>query len=501
MSRSSNVVTLPSNRSVMDYLSQVKADARSGRFILLEKEIPLHGYATFTGLQLMIGKEPMFTECTVSFTNQRLLMTRKLSPSSNGEIVGWALDRQFIHAIKDCAGGLFKSSKRVRLVIKDPRLKHPTEEDYFELQFPEEDFFELKRSFLNVLKIVELCQACDEDRLEDFQILLQSNPTLVNIPIDSRRNTLFIMACARNKAAFARYLLQFRDIDINKTTTVQVMRDGKLSLEIYGALYYACINNMEEVVHDLLLIPTVDLNILYTDEYTALQYALRKDIECQLAFASNPNSKRISYAKVVSMLMSSRKATWKIGENKIFAIPEKWILNATSDTQKAILLCSRVNELPADLKQKLATSIQEKQRKTQSYNGKIARTSSSSTIATEDIESSSKICNIDSFHIIDSNIVNPTMSGVVNNDPIADEIDPRCLGITPTMVSIEKQLPKPQNKKVFDNIPAFHLQPPVSDHYFNETVDENKVQIKSVILPSEEDQTYLEFSSKVIRLG
>lgn len=93
------------------------------------------------------------------------------------------------------------------------------------------------------------------------------------------------------------------------------------------------------------------------------------------------------------------------------------------------------------------------------------------------------------------------MSGVVNNDPIADEIDPRCLGITPTMVSIEKQLPKPQNKKGFENIPAFHLQPPVSDHYFNETVDENKVQIKSVILPSEEDQTYLEFSSKVIRLG
>jgi len=53
------------------------------------------------------------------------------------------------------------------------------------------------------------------------------------------------------------------------------------------------------------------------------------------------------------MLMSSRKATWKIGENKIFAIPEKWILNATSDTQKAILLCSRVNELPADLRQKV----------------------------------------------------------------------------------------------------------------------------------------------------
>lgn len=165
----------------MDYLSQVKADARSGRFILLEKEIPLHGYATFTGLQLMIGKEPMFTECTVSFTNQRLLMTRKLSPSSNGEIVGWALDRQFIHAIKDCAGGLFKSSKRVRLVIKDPRLQQPTEEDYFELKFPEEDFSELKQSFLNVLKIVDLCQACEEDRLEDFQILLQSNPTLVNI--------------------------------------------------------------------------------------------------------------------------------------------------------------------------------------------------------------------------------------------------------------------------------------------------------------------------------
>lgn len=72
------------------------------------------------------------------------------------------------------------------------------------------------------------------------------------------------MACARNKAAFARYLLQFRDIDINKTTTVQVMRDGKLGIEIYGALYYACINNMEEVVENLLLIPTSDLNILYT---------------------------------------------------------------------------------------------------------------------------------------------------------------------------------------------------------------------------------------------
>ena len=91
--------------------------------------------------------------------------------------------------------------------------------------------------------------------------------------------------------------------------------------------------------------------------------------------------------------------------------------------------------------------------------------------------------------VLNSNIVSPTISGVVTTDPI--EIDPR------RCVSIEKQ----QNKEDFDSIPALHLQPPVSKHYFNETVDNNKVQIKSVCLSSKEDQTYLEFPSKVIRLG
>eukprot|EP01040_Poterioochromonas_malhamensis_P001785 gene1785-1906_t len=421
--------------SVMNCFCGVKTDAKSGRFILLEKEIPLPGYATFTGLKLMIGDEPMLTECTVSFTNQRLLMTRKLNPSSHGEIVGWALDRQFIHAIKDCAGGLFKSSKRVRLVLKHPRLQQSAEADYFELKFPEEDFSELKQSFLNVLKIVDLCQACEEDRLEDFENLLQSNSSLVNIPIDSKKKTLLIMACALNKGAFARYLLQFRNIDINKTIKVQVIRDGKLGLEVYGALYYACINNMEEVVQDLLLIPTADLNILYTDEYTALQYAFLKDIECQSA--SNPNSRR-SYANIIAMLMSSRKVIWKITSNKIFAIPALWILNATGDTQKAILLSSRANELPADLRRKLAASIQEKQ-SYKSFNGQVARMDSSSTITTKDTDSFSKIHDSASFQSINSNVVSSPSASVVNLiDPIAKEINV-CkaffdrLGVTPTL--------------------------------------------------------------------
>ncbi len=100
-----------------------------------------------------------------------------------------------------------------------------------------------------------------------------------------------------------------------------------------------------------------------------------------------------------------------------------------------------------------------------------------------------------SSRVLNSNIVSPTITGIVNTDPI--EIDPRCPELTLTMVSIEK----PQYKEDSESILALHLQPPVSKHYFNETVDDNKVQIKSVSLLSEEDQTDLECPSKVIRLG
>lgn len=72
------------------------------------------------------------------------------------------------------------------------------------------------------------------------------------------------MACAKNKSRIAQYLLTIHGIDINKTTEVRVMRNGVEKTEVYGALYYACINNMDDVVEKMLSISSVDVNILYT---------------------------------------------------------------------------------------------------------------------------------------------------------------------------------------------------------------------------------------------
>ncbi len=80
-------------------------------------------------------------------------------------------------------------------------------------------------------------------------------------------NTLLIMACARNKSAVAMHLLQCKGIrtdTINKVTRMPVKRNGKMAEEVCGALYYACINGMEEVVEKLLSIPTADANILFS---------------------------------------------------------------------------------------------------------------------------------------------------------------------------------------------------------------------------------------------
>ncbi len=170
--------TIPAPRSVLDYLSPILTNG-SNKFLLREQEIPLQPYATFTGLQLTRGKELILPECTVSFTNQRLLMTRRIG--TGNEVFGWGLDRQFIHAIKDYKRGLFKLSKRVRVELKDPASQQYHEECFFELKFPEEDFFELKQAFLNIQAIVNLCQSCEEDRLDDFQRLLANNPDLVNM--------------------------------------------------------------------------------------------------------------------------------------------------------------------------------------------------------------------------------------------------------------------------------------------------------------------------------
>jgi len=268
---------------------------KSGRFYFQRKEIPQQGYATFTGLQLILGRGETLDQCNVIFTNERLFITRNLD--------GWALDRQFIHTIENCPGGLFKSSMKVQLKLKDPETK--LQPSQFELRFSEED---VKQSFLNIQKIMELCQACKDDRLEDFRNLLQGNPTLVNLPIDTTRNTLLIMACAQNKSRIAQFLLTIHGIDINKTTEVKVMKGGKETKDVYGALYYACVNNMKDIVEKMLSIPTIDVNTLYTNELTALQYALRKDI-------ANPNSVE-SYADIISMLMSHPKTTWKIADNE-----------------------------------------------------------------------------------------------------------------------------------------------------------------------------------------
>lgn len=158
----------------MKYLFELKPD-KTGRFSLLANEIGLQGYVSFTGLQLIIGKEQHDTgSWNVSFTNKRLLMISQ--KVSSNEVMGLALDRQFIREIKDCPGGLIKTSKRVRLVIKGV---NSPEEAFFELRFPEEDVTELKQSFLNVLKIVDLCVAYDS--IEKFKELLKSNEALVNM--------------------------------------------------------------------------------------------------------------------------------------------------------------------------------------------------------------------------------------------------------------------------------------------------------------------------------
>lgn len=152
--------------SVGNYLSPLAGD----KF----ERIPSIGYTTFTGLQLILVQvgETM-NQCSVFLTNERLFITRNLDE-------GWALDRQFIHAIEDCSGGYFKSSKRVLFKLKDPQ--HKLQPSLFELRFPEED---VKQLFLNIQKMLDLCQACKEDRLEDFQNLLQVNPTLlVNLVSD-----------------------------------------------------------------------------------------------------------------------------------------------------------------------------------------------------------------------------------------------------------------------------------------------------------------------------
>ncbi len=72
------------------------------------------------------------------------------------------------------------------------------------------------------------------------------------------------MACAKNKSRIARYLLTIHGIDINKTTELKVIRNGEEKTEVYGALYYACINNMDDVVEKMLSISKIDVNTLYT---------------------------------------------------------------------------------------------------------------------------------------------------------------------------------------------------------------------------------------------
>eukprot|EP00599_Poterioochromonas_sp_BG-1_P011649 CAMPEP_0173155278 /NCGR_PEP_ID=MMETSP1105-20130129/14007_1 /TAXON_ID=2985 /ORGANISM="Ochromonas sp., Strain BG-1" /LENGTH=584 /DNA_ID=CAMNT_0014071667 /DNA_START=25 /DNA_END=1776 /DNA_ORIENTATION=- len=421
----------------MNFLLELKPD-KTGRFTLLADEIGLQGYASFTGLQLIIGKEQQNNtgSWTVSFTNKRLLMISQ--KVSSNEVTGLTLDRQFIREIKDCPGGLIKASKRVRLVIKGV---NSPEEAFFELRFPEEDVTELKQSFLNVLKIVDLCLAYDS--IEKFKELLKSNEALVNMvsnfdfsssfnrlsfsPSIRKMNTLLIMACARNNSAVAMHLLQcegIRSDTINKVTRTPVKRDGKMAEEVCGALYYACINGMEEVVEKLLSIPTADANILFSNEYTGLQYAILKDKECS---TSNTNSK-ISYTKVISMLMSSRKTTWKIADDdeEHYSIPAEWILKTSYDTQRVILHCSRANELPVDLRQKLKASIQKMETKSTSFkslNGEILRSNSSLTLIsniTDDMESSSKICKSESTQSLSSKV---NSSSVVNIDSIVEEIN------------------------------------------------------------------------------
>eukprot|EP01040_Poterioochromonas_malhamensis_P002799 gene2799-2981_t len=393
----------------MKYLKQFKPDKTSGSFPLLENEIALQVYATFSGLQLIIGKPENPAAWTVSFTNKRLLMI-----PHEIELVGWSLDRHFISEIKDCAGGLFKASKRVRLVLTNSK---SAEEVYFELKFPQEDVTELKRAFLNVLKIVDLCFACDS--VGDFKNLLENNKALVNLPIDSKMNTLLIMACARNKSAVAMHLLTILTdagaesvnvihIDtINKVTRTPVWRKGKMTEEVCGALYYACINGMEEVVEKLLSL-TANVNILYTTEYTALQHAILKDIEC----STSSESSKTSYTKIISMLMSHPKTIWKIADNdeELYWIPVDWILKTSYDTQKAILMCPRAKELSADLRQKLTASIQKMETKEQGFkslNGKILRSDS--------IESPSKIFKSDSVRSITVN--------TATIDPVVEEIN------------------------------------------------------------------------------
>eukprot|EP01040_Poterioochromonas_malhamensis_P002795 gene2795-2977_t len=324
-------------------LSPLEFEVISGNFILREKEIPLRGYAKFDRLQLIIICQSILSECTVSFTNERLLMYQKLQDT----VVGWGVERKYLSAIESC--GWFYQRK-VRLILNDPTFQR---KDYFELKFPQENFSNLKNAFINILKMLDLCQACEEDRLEDFQNLLQSNLKLVNLPIDSKENTLLIMACAKNKGRIAQYLLGIHGIDINKTTEVKVMKGGKETKDVYGALYYACVNNMKDIVEKMLSIPTIDVNTLYTNELTALRYALRKDI------ASCPNSVE-SYADIISMLMSHPKTTWKIADNERFAIPTDWMLDITDDTRMAILSCERVKELPANIKQMMLKVIQDK---------------------------------------------------------------------------------------------------------------------------------------------
>ncbi len=161
--------------SVRNYLSPLTSD--NGRFEFQRMEIPSRGYTTFTGLDLIHGKaRETLSQCNVIFTNERLFITRNFE----GNLEGWALDWQFVRAVEDCSGGLFKASKRIQF-----KLKHPQETlqpSLFELRFPEED---VKQLFLNIKKMLDLRQACEEGRLEDFQKLLQVNPTLlVNLVSD-----------------------------------------------------------------------------------------------------------------------------------------------------------------------------------------------------------------------------------------------------------------------------------------------------------------------------
>ncbi len=167
---------------LMHYLS-LGFDAISGYFILREKEIPLRGYAKFDRLQLIMISQPILPECTVSFTNERLLMYQKLKDT----VVGWGVERKYISAIENC--GWFY--KRVRLTLNDPMLQ---QKDYFELKFPQENFSNLKKAFINILKMLDLCQACEEDRLEDFQKLLQINLKLVNLVSDFKPSFVHVRA-------------------------------------------------------------------------------------------------------------------------------------------------------------------------------------------------------------------------------------------------------------------------------------------------------------------